>query len=121
MAVEGPGKKVETVNNSRQHNAMKVYRVFIAIVLFSAAAVALLLAEGSPKDPGCEGCAQSALVQKWTSACQKATAQAACYCAAAALVQCNIDHGGCGSDIIELKKMVKQNAANAKALGTSCF
>ena len=100
---------------------MQVYRLLVAFVLFSAATITLILAEGSPKDPGCQECAQSALVQRWTNACQKATAQAACYCAAAALIQCNIDHGGCGSDVTDLKKMVKENVANAKALGTSCF
>jgi hypothetical protein len=100
---------------------MQDYRVLIAVVLFSAASVTLIIAEGSPKDPGCEECEKSALVQKWANACNKANDAAACDCAVGALIQCVIDKGGCGGDMMELKKKMNENVANAKALGTTCF
>lgn len=100
---------------------MQGYRILIAVVLFSAASVTLIVAEGSPKDPGCQECVQSALVQKWTNACQKTNDKAACYCSVAALFQCLINKGGCGGDIMELKKKMNEAVANAKALGTTCF
>ena len=78
-------------------------------------------AEGKKTDPGCKGCANSAAVVKWTSQCQNSVSQAACYCAAAALIKCNIDHGGCGSDLATLRKMLAENKSNASQLGTSCF
>src|SRR5213592_2064698 len=78
-------------------------------------------AEGKKNDPGCEGCANSAAVMKWTSQCQNSISQAACYCAAAALIKCNIDNGGCGSDLATLRKMLEENKSNASQLGTSCF
>jgi hypothetical protein len=100
---------------------MQGYRVLIAVVLFSAASVTLIIAEGSPTDPGCQDCLQSDQVQKWMNACQKANDQAACHCAGGALIQCVIDKGGCGGDIMELKKKMNEAVANAKALGTTCF
>jgi len=103
--------------------------ILVALLVFGGVVLALLLigmplsssAEGKKNDPGCQECASSAAVVKWTSQCSNSVSQAACYCAAAALIKCNIDRGGCGSDIATLRKMLAENKGNAAQLGTSCF
>jgi len=107
---------------------MKKY-IFAACLGFGGVVLALLSigtplsssAEGKKNDSGCQECASSAVVVKWTNQCSNSVSQAACYCAAAALIKCNIDRGGCGSDIATLRKMLAENKSNAAQLGTSCF
>jgi hypothetical protein len=103
--------------------------IFAALLVFGGVLLALLSigtplsssAEGKKNDQGCQDCASSAVVVKWTNQCSNSVSQAACYCAAAALIKCNIDRGGCGSDIAMLRKMLAENKRNANQLGTSCF
>jgi len=73
-------------------------------------------------NPDCLQCLQSRAYLTWKSRCENnMTAQAACYCAAATLIRCQIDKGGCGNTIQALRTAYQQNVQQASQLGTRCF
>lgn len=63
----------------------------------------------------CNACARNADVAQYKSDCSKGI-MSACYRAAAALCQCQLNSGGCGSDTQQLQQCVDSNTSTADAM-----
>ena len=67
-------------------------------------------------------CSKNNAYLTWMNRCQSnPTAQAACYCSAAALIRCYMTAAPNSPSIGEWKKAYEENARQAAELGTKCF
>jgi hypothetical protein len=64
----------------------------------------------------CSNCTNNADYTRYLAECKGGSVRS-CYLAAAALCQCNLDAGGCGSSTDALRTCVEQNRKQAQDLG----
>lgn len=86
--------------------------LFAGLVL---AALTLSTGSVSLSQTPCAACSTSQEVKDRTQECKDGSVKS-CYLAAAALCQCNLDAGGCGSSTQALKECVAKNRKSAEDL-----
>ena len=100
---------------------MKAILMFISTIIIWSP-LQSKAADTSSEQKVIEACKRNKAYLTWMDRCKSnPSAQAACYCAAAALIRCYMTAAPTHPSIGEWKKAYKKNMNQASELGSKCF